>query len=1207
MKQGFNLSVSKPEKTEKSKPPKTSNSKEEYCNLLSQEYDTIYQVMNNEELHINDTDDFQVLESFHEAQKRSTKSNTKISVFQKEESRKIITNKDKEKILKLEQSEKKLSNIETNISIGQDKKSKINGKCRAAENQTKLEMTDNNYDTKNGKPKITKNAVTKENGYNLVSPVIINIDIDDAERHFDFNDDIQVQESFPEPDKKSTKNNGKCQKKQKKSNEYKLLKDKHEQRDESDCDFYSNSGKENIDVNVIENVTSKTKGTKKGGKEPKTSSKLNKKARKVESKDGLSEAFEHATNSFVSVDLEDCLEKKNNKHFEERIGSKIGEKASSNKKRIKSLLEKDPDLNKDLETSSSKLRHNESRDNLTCFTSKDNSFTAEQLHSSWNEELPFSAPDIKKQSKYNKEETFNLQEMEEFDDDNMVRIEINDSTTVVKNNTLLNKFEEYDDYELVIEDDNKFPKQVEFVMPEKYKVVCNSNKKCKQIEKVESPDFEFSDQDDAVPCLVNKIEQDKPKLTSVDKTVKEPKGNKNRKKSGKDSHDSSDIGTKDTIKREQSKQKKKGIQKEKLNRKKSIDPEIIVEDEESDNDLQANSSYKFTCRKLPKCTVFEDSGINVDDETLEVTIPDSLTVGLPSNNEVEAKSVGEKGKAKKRAKAKPINIEECDFNICERQELNVEISDDDERHKSKITPSVSKLYVAEKLHEDVEKDDSPVPSHILIENTNEVTKVRDTVNNRKVPISGKVRTDRMSKIGKYALRKRNKEKLKEAFKVSDTEDEILSTQSSNIDRVNEQLQLTPDNITSYTPDDITSYTPNNKDQSTTFEILENKDKTVSLSDKPKQYGPNKRKSDCAITQNRKFFHSNSLSQTKNSRHYTTTTVQKIDSSSCFGFESPRDDHRTDKSQNSKRSLLLLMSYSQSDTLLPCEKGDAGSDPYDFEAECNRQKGFKTSKVLQKKGSAKSKQQPVMSKTKVKDDIGKKTKKKIANLYEHEELTTLTLFNDASMINKKTKKERDNNKSSLVYNEEGLSPDFPLFNNEIDTYQMKATKAPKKRSKGHNNKQKLYKEKKDSKICNSVSFKDEFDDKKQRKMQKEVEFYPGDIEETIDSDQLDPTNLQSVVFDEVSLKKISKRLSNMTSDDKSKATKELDNENSSDSQEIRIGNILNQSRLKSNCTSMPIDIDIGVEPAGSLDSQSPVHIQLKDSRRKKKKEVSPSKM
>ncbi|CAG2203875.1 unnamed protein product [Mytilus edulis] len=171
--------------------------------------------------------------------------------------------------------------------------------------------------------------------------------------------------------------------------------------------------------------------------------------------------------------------------------------------------------------------------------------------------------------------------------------------------------------------------------------------------------------------------------------------------------------------------------------------------------------------------------------------------------------------------------------------------------------------------------------------------------------------------------------------------------------------------------------------------------------------------------------------------------------------------------------------------------------------------------------------------------------------------------------------------------------------------MKATKAPKKRSKGHNNKQKLYKEKKDSKKCklnNSVSFKDECDDKKQRKMQKEVEFYPGDIEETIDSDQLDPTNLQSVVFDEASLRKISKRLSNMTSNDKSKATKELDNEDSSDSQEVRIGNILNQqSKLKSNCTSMPIDIDIGVEPAGSLDSQSPVHIQLKDSRRKKKKE------
>ncbi|XP_063412603.1 uncharacterized protein LOC134695306 [Mytilus trossulus] len=1207
LKQGNNLSGSKPEKTGRSRTSKTTNSKEEYCNLLSQEYDTINQVMNNEELHIDDTDDFQVLESFHEAQKRSTKNKTKNSVLQKEESRKILTNNDKEKMLKLEQCEKKFSNIETNISIGQNKKSKINGKCRAAENKMKLEMADNDYDAKKGKHKSTKNGVTKDNGYNLVSPkpVYINIDIDDAERNFDFNDDIQVQESFPEPKKKSTKNKGKCQKKQKNSNEHKLLKDKPEQRDESDCDFYSNSGKENIDVNVIEIVTSKTKGTKKGGKEPNASSKLNKKTRKVESKDGLSEAFEHATNSFVSVDLEDCLEKKNNKHYEEIIESKIGEKASSNNKSIKCLIGKEPELDKDLETSSSKLRHNKSSDDLTCVTSEGNSFpensvTAEQLHSSWNEELPLSAPDIKKQAKNKKEETSNLPEMQEFDDDNVTHIEIHESTTAVKNNTVLNKFEEYDDYELVIEDDNKFPKQIEFVMPEKYKVVCNSNKKYKQIEKAESPDFEYSDQDDVVPCVVNKIEQEKLKLKSVNKTGKEPKGNKNRKKSSKDSHDSSDIGTKDTMKKEQNKQKKKGIQKEKLNRKKSIDPKIIVEDDESDNDLKANSSYKFTCKKLPKFTAFGDSGINVDDETLEVTIPDSLTVDLPSNNEIEAKSVGEKGKAKKRTKGKPSNDEEFDFNICEGREFNVENSDDDGKHKSKKRPSISKLYVAEKIPVDVEKDDIPVPSHVLIENTKELTKVRDTVNNRKVPISGKARTDRMSKIGKYSLRKRNKEKLKEAFKVSDTEDEISSTQSSNSDRVSEQLQLTPDNITSYTPspDDITSYTPNNKDQSTTFE---NKDKTVSLFDQPKQYGPNKRKSDCAITQNRKFFHSNSLSQTKNIRHYTSTTVQKIDSSACFGFESPRDDHKTEKSQNSKRSLLLLMSYSQSDTLLPCEKGDAGSDPYDFEAECNRQKGFKSSKVQQKKESAKSKQ--LMSKLKLQDDIGKKTKKKSANRYEQEELTPLTLFNDESMIDKKTKKERHN--KSIVYNEEGLSPDFPLFNDEIDTYQVEVTKTPKKRSKGHNNKQKPYKEKKDAKkykLNNSVSFKDECDNKKQRKMQKEVEFYPGDIEETIDSDQLDPTNLQSVVFDEASLQKISKRLSNMTSDDRSKATQELDKEDSSDSQEVRIGNILNQqSKLKSNCTSMPKDIDIGEEPAVSLDLQSPVHIQLKDPRRRKKKE------
>ncbi|CAC5407512.1 unnamed protein product [Mytilus coruscus] len=1173
LKQGFNLSVSKPEKTGRSITSETSNTKDEDCNLLSQEYDTVNQVMNNEEFYKDDTDDFQILESFHKAQKRSTKNKTKNAVVKKEES--------------------------------QNEKNEINVKCRTAEMQMKFKMTDNLSETKKGKHKITENAITKENGYDLVSPkaIAINLDIDDTENNFDFNDNIQVQESFPEPNKKSTKNKGKCQKKQKNKDEHELLNDKYKQntvsnkrRDESDCDFSSNSGKENIDENFIEIVTSKTKGTKKGGKEPNTTSKLNKKMKKSESKDGLSEAIKHATNTFVSVDLEDCLEKKNNQHYEEIMGSK-NENVSNNNKKFKSFIGKEPELHKDLETNSWKLRQDKSSDGKTSVTSNynsfpENSFAVEQLHSSWNQELPFSAPDIKKQAKNMKEATFNLPEMQEVDDDNIAHkeIEMHDSTTTVKNNDLFKKFVECDDYELVIEDDNKFQKQFEFVMPEKYKVVCNSNKKCKQIEKLESPDFEFSDQDDAVPCIVNKIEQEKPEVKSVNKTGKEPKGNKNMKKSGKDSHDSFNICTKGTIKKEQNNQKKKDSQKEKLNRKKSINHEIIVQDEESDNDLKANSSYKFTCKKIPKFTVFEDSGIIVDDETLEVTIPDSLTVGLPSNNETETKRISVKDKAEKRSKGKPSNDEEFDYNICESLELNIENSDNEEKHKSQKRPTVSKLYVAEELQIDVGKDNITVPSHILIENTKEETKVLDTVNNKKVTISGKARTDKMSKIGKYSLRKRNKEKIKEAYKISDAEDKISSTQSSNIDSFNKQLQLTPDNIT--------SYTPNKTDKRSTFEILENKDETVSLLDKPKQYGPNKRKSDSATTQNRKFFHSKSLSQTKNSRHYTTTTVQKIDSSSCFGCESPRDDHKTEKSQNSKRSLLLLMSYSQSDTVLPCEKGDAGSDPYDFEAECNRQKGFKSSKVLQKKGSAKSKQ--LMSKTKLQDDIGKKTKRKSLNLPEHVELTPLTIFNDKSVIDKTTKKERHNNKSN--HDGEGLSPDFPLFNEEINTYQLEATKAPKKRSKGHNNKQKSYKEIKDSKkgkLNNSVSFKDECD-KKQLKVQKEFEFYP-DVEETFDSDRLDPTNLQSLVFDKVSLRKISKRLSDMTSDDKSKATQELYNEDSSDSQVI-IGNILNQqSKLKLNGTSMPIDIDRDVDPAVSFDSQSPVHFQLKESLRRKKKE------
>ncbi|XP_052106569.1 uncharacterized protein LOC127739048 [Mytilus californianus] len=1202
LKQGFNLFVSKPEKIGRSITSETPNTKDEECNLLSQEYDTVNQVINNEEFYKDDTDHFKILESFHKAQKRSTKNKTKNTVLKKEESPNIQTNNDKEKMLKREHCEKKLSNIDTNISLGQDEKNEINGKCRPAEMQMKFKMTDNLSETKKGKHKITENTFTKENGYDLVSPkaIALNLDIDDTESNFDFNDNIQVQESFPEPNKESTKNKGKCQKKQKNNDEHELLNDKYKQntvssmrRDESSCDFSSNSGKENIDVNVIEVVTSKTKGTKK---EPNTTSKLNKKMKKSKSKDGLSEAIKHATNTFVSVDLEDCLDKKNNQHYEEIMGSK-NKNVSNNNKKFKSLIGKEAELYKDLETNSWKLRQDKSSDGKTSVTSKynsfpENSFAEEQLHSSWNEELPFSDPDIKKQAKNMKEATFNLPEMQEFDDDNIAHkeIEIHDSTTTVKNNDLFKKFVECDDYELVIEDDNKFRKQFEFVMPEKYKVVCNSNKKCKQIEKLEIPDFKFSDQDDAVPCIVNKVEQEKPKAKSLNKTEKEPKGNKNMKISGKDSHDGFNIDKKATIKKEQNNQKKKDSQKETQNRKKSIGHELIVKDEESDNDLKANSSYKFNCKKLPKFTVFEDSGINVDDTTLEVTIPDSLAVGLPSNNETETKRISVKDKAKKRSKGKPSNDEEFDYNICESLELNIENSDNEEKHKSQKRPTVPKLYVAEELHIDVEKDNITVPSHILIENTKEETKVLDAVNNKKVPISGKARTDRMSKIGKYSLRKRNKEKLKEAYKISDAEDEISSTQNSNIDSFNKQLQLTPDNII--------SYTPNKTDKCSTFEILENKDETVSLLDKPKQYGPNKRKSDSAITQNRKFFHSNSLSQTKNSRHYITTTVQKIDSSSCFGFENPRDDHITEKSQNSKRSLLLLMSYSQSDTLLPCEKGDAGSDPYDFEAECNRQKGFKSSKVLQKKGSAKSKQ--LLSKTKLQDDIGKKTKRKSLNLPEHVGLTPLTIFNDESMIDKTTKKER-HNKSN--HDGEGLSPDFPLFNDEINTYQLEATKAPKKRSKGHNNKQKSYKEIKDSKkgkLNNSVSFKDECD-KKQRKVQKEFEFYP-DVEETFDSDRLDPTNLQSVVFDEVSLRKISKRLSNMTSDDKSKATQDIYNEDSSDSQQVRIGNILNQqSNLKLNGTNLPIDIDRGVDPAVSIDSQSPVHFQMKESLRRKKKE------
>ncbi|CAC5407511.1 unnamed protein product [Mytilus coruscus] len=228
----------------------------------------------------------------------------------------------------------------------------------------------------------------------------------------------------------------------------------NQRRDESDCDFSSNSGKENIDENFIEIVTSKTKGTKKGGKEPNTTSKLNKKMKKSKSKDGLSEAIKHATNTFVSVDLEDCLEKKNNQHYEEIMGSK-NENVSNNNKKFKSFIGKEPELHKDLETNSWKLRQDKSSDGKTSVTSNynsfpENSFAVEQLHSSWNQELFFSAPDIKKQAKNMKEATFNLPEMQEVDDDNIAHkeIEMHDSTTTVKNNDLFKKFVECDDYEL---------------------------------------------------------------------------------------------------------------------------------------------------------------------------------------------------------------------------------------------------------------------------------------------------------------------------------------------------------------------------------------------------------------------------------------------------------------------------------------------------------------------------------------------------------------------------------------------------------------------------------------------------------------------------------------------------------------------------------------------------------------------------------------
>lgn len=177
----------------------------------------------------------------------------------------------------------------------------------------------------------------------------------------------------------------------------------------------------------------------------------------------------------------------------------------------------------------------------------------------------------------------------------------------------------------------------------------------------------------------------------------------------------------------------------------------------------------------------------------------------------------------------------------------------------------------------------------------------------------------MSKIGKYSLRKRNKEKLREAYKTSeDTDDEVTSINSSNEKLVNERLHLCPSN----------NFMQRSKlDKSKANEQLYGR----------KQKESNEGKNTCTVMQNKKFFHSYSSSKLNNdkSKNVTSRTFKKMDSSTCFGFNSPLD--KVQKSHSSKKSVLLFMSYSQSGTILPCEKGDATSDPYDFDAECNIQK------------------------------------------------------------------------------------------------------------------------------------------------------------------------------------------------------------------------------------------------------------------------------
>ena len=538
------------------------------------------------------------------------------------------------------------------------------------------------------------------------------------------------------------------------------------------------------------------------------------------------------------------------------------------------------------------------------------------------------------------------------------------------------------------------------------------NKKVNKLEESNVSEVmdQFSTENNARSKLVDKRTSSEQKKISGKIPQKLSHTNKKREKEIVETHDNDQVVLTLVCEEKQSNQTKttkEGLMTKKTKKCQKLDPIVIDEDDElifkekSDFDSEDYCPVTTDDNDTTKPRSWFKSGKNrkASDEKQFHLHETKASQSEEKSFQGNKKKIHTKFKSQKRIEN---NKNVFDFTVHELCSQNDDLEKRDEADKA-TTNKVKEMPTFSKCGDNtaVNLEDAIVDN--IIQSTFD-----NSQGIEKSPPFTETKGVGMSKIGKYSLRKRNKEKLREAYKTSeDTDDEVTSINSSNEKLVNERLHLSPSD----------KFVQRSKlDKSKANEQLYGR----------KQKESNEGENTCAVMQNKKFFHSYSSSKLNNdkSENVTSRTFKKMDSSTCFGFNSPLN--KVQQSHSSKKSVLLFMSYSQSGTILPCEKGDATSDPYDFDAECNIQKTtIRTNNQSKEKRSHFTAKDDLYktNKCKDKDDaymtVQRKNKTNTNNYFDSQSSDNIPVFNYENDKGKK-KKERTSNMTKKYF---ARSPNF----------------------------------------------------------------------------------------------------------------------------------------------------------------------------------------